>query len=178
MHGNDSLEFRLNNMAFNQDICACMWVCDESRFKLKQALWRWFSEDFVCMNGAGLCTPPRFCTAWPLAWPLEDNLQQHQLPCLALLSLIIFSMLPLQCGRKWLDSTDGSGVRRRRVKMQVRSALQLCSASVLREFTAMKPVELWALRLSVKRWPTVLTGLGIRKARQPALMDWTVASEL
>lgn len=81
MHGNDSLEFRLNNMAFNQDICACMWVYDERRFKLKQALWRWFSEDFVCMNGAGLCTPPRFCTAWPLAWPLEDNLQQHQLPC-------------------------------------------------------------------------------------------------
>lgn len=96
-------------------------------------------------------------------------------PRLALFSLIILSALPLHCGRKWLDSTDRSGVRRRRVRTRVRSALQSCSASVLRESMAVKPAELWDLRLSVKRWPSVLTGLGIRKAHQE---PWCQATHL
>lgn len=126
------------------------------------------------MNVTGLCAPP-FLSC--LTFDMTFRRQFAAAPIasrLALFCLIIFSALPLQCGRKWLDSTDRPGVRRRRVRTQVRLALQLCSASVPRELMAMKPGELWDLRLSVKSWPSVLTGLGIRKAHQTGLMDRAV----
>lgn len=70
-------------------------------FKRTQALWTCFSKDFVSMNAAGISTPFCFWTVGPLAWPLEDNLCSDRLPPrFILFSLIIFSMLLLQCGRK------------------------------------------------------------------------------
>lgn len=74
--------------------------------------------------------------------------------------LIIFSMLPFAAWpeRSWIQQQQQGGQRSRGggQKMQVRSALQLCSAGVRRDFSATKPFELWTLQLSVKRWPSAL----------------------
>lgn len=87
---------------------------------------------------------------WRDLWKTFCSSSNRPVPCFTLFRLIIFSMLPLQCAWKGLESTEASGVRRTRLKMQVSSALHLCSAAFLWDFTARKSFELLTLQLSVK----------------------------
>lgn len=172
MHGNDSkrLEFK-PNISFkwtiflsNQDMCS-MWMYDERRFKLRR--WRWFSDDFLSMNDSGV-----FCTAWPLAWPLEDHLQQHQLPWVSpriIFPSLFFQRCLCKCGRKWADSTEMAKGQEEEGKDAgwLYSCVQPESSENSPPWNHLNSEPCSCLS---KADPQCC--LGSRKAHQTALMDW------
>lgn len=94
--------------------------------------WRCFSEDSVWMEEQDSQRSPGSGPAdlrrdlWKTICSSSNRLAPRHI-----IFPHYFSMLPLQRGRKGVrDSAEGSGVRRRRVKMQVRLAPQLCPGRI------------------------------------------------
>lgn len=122
------------------------------------ALWRFYSKDFVSVNDAGFSAHPTcFWSTWPLVWPFEDNLQQQQSLCASLHIIFPHYFFNVTFAVAWIQQR-GSGVRKRRVKMQVSfGSTVVFGHTSLRDFTETKPFELLALQLSIKHWPSTLT---------------------
>lgn len=117
--------------------------------KITQAPWRCFTKDFVSMNGAEVSALPPFLDYLTFGMTFR---RQFAAPAIALclashyISLIIFSVLLLQCRRKGLDSTEGWEVRRRRVRMQVTLAPHWLSSQCRQRIHCHKAI--WSLNPS------------------------------